>query len=682
MLRKFIINSKKMFALAVWCHHVYNYDSHFSVLIRRSAKVGQRRKKQFNQGPKAKYLEWQKSSGSSAGTSLNKLVTSTETSLDAPSAGVVSTVAITEVPTTNPISIPGTVVRYAKTSPMVDTVLEKPISDHISNKSFGLEGSMMHDDDDLSPLKRPRTEASLLEHIHKKTKLNVIQLPVSYNHEEDDHHRFDSISKASSLTRGREQQKAEESQNICEATDEGGSGFRQQKHDPLDLPRPIAKRFKAPLPKQAMNSTICASRTIMSNSNTLPTSKNIASYLANGSRYLDFYWSGDLPSLPSISLPPTVSQRKQVARLSLVLSAISFDDLKSCSLVSRVFRYSAYLSAFHQLLRKFPGKRLQTVLSRYSVNMTNFWPYLHFREKEMELRKRIYEQSFLPSALKDGFDIDERLWSSPDHEKQLTVALRWFLITKLYFVVSVGNCTDGFKGAGNILGKVVDAQEIIEDEIWKVTYCSSTSVETFYVIQETCEVIGGSMAPVSSPMQQNKLRIDWGAYIRKISDRSDDVGHIGLSKRLRWTNHEEYEQGISKAWLKRIQGEGQIGLEKLSVANRYVLACVTSNSISGPWRTVSEMMQEFDGRPSISDTRKYGAQNLNLFLPAHHHVESVHFTTTYGEPLHPALAVVQTPAREYFILKDNGMQVGCEEEGIALVWIELIKCTSTGRLNL
>jgi len=46
--------------------------------------------------------------------------------------------------------------------------------------------------------------------------------------------------------------------------------------------------------------------------------------------------------------------------------------------------------------------------------------------------------------------------------------------------------------------------------------------------------------------------------------------------------------------------------------------------------------------------------------------------------LHPALAVVQTPGREYFVLKDNGMQVGCEEEGVAEAWMKIIGCTQTG----
>ncbi len=62
----------------------------------------------------------------------------------------------------------------------------------------------------------------------------------------------------------------------------------------------------------------------------------------------------------------------------------------------------------------------------------------------------------------------------------------------------------------------------------------------------------------------------------------------------------------------------------------------------------------------------------------HHHVESVHLTTTGGHPLHPALAVVQTPAREYYILRDNGFEVGCEEDGVASVWMRILGCDARG----
>lgn len=46
-----------------------------------------------------------------------------------------------------------------------------------------------------------------------------------------------------------------------------------------------------------------------------------------------------IPQLLPISLPPLVAQRKHVPRLSLLLSKISAQDMKSCVLVSRLFRY-------------------------------------------------------------------------------------------------------------------------------------------------------------------------------------------------------------------------------------------------------------------------------------------------------------------------------------------------------
>lgn len=49
-----------------------------------------------------------------------------------------------------------------------------------------------------------------------------------------------------------------------------------------------------------------------------------------------------------------------------------------------------------------------------------------------------------------------------------------------------------------------------------------------------------------------------------------------------------------------------------------------------------------------------------------------------GSPFHFAIASVQTPVREYFILKDNGMQIGCEEDGIAQVWMETLGCDASG----
>lgn len=66
----------------------------------------------------------------------------------------------------------------------------------------------------------------------------------------------------------------------------------------------------------------------------------------------------------------------------------------------------------------------------------------------------------------------------------------------------------------------------------------------------------------------------------------------------------------------------------------------------------------------------------------HHHVESVHIQTSKGMTLHPEVAVVQTPGRQYYVLRDNGMQIGCDEEGgIADIWQEILHCTALGLEN-
>ncbi|KII86888.1 hypothetical protein PLICRDRAFT_113992 [Plicaturopsis crispa FD-325 SS-3] len=101
-------------------------------------------------------------------------------------------------------------------------------------------------------------------------------------------------------------------------------------------------------------------------------------------------------------------------------------------------------------------------------------------------------------------------------------------------------------------------------------------------------------------------------------------------------------------------------------------------SVSGRWMSSTQMEQDFAGTPSSADNATSKVSQVHLFLPAHHHVESIHFTASNGVPLHRAVAVVQTPGREYHILRDNGMQIGCEEDGIGLVWMKLLGCDASG----
>ncbi len=115
-------------------------------------------------------------------------------------------------------------------------------------------------------------------------------------------------------------------------------------------------------------------------------------------------------------------------------------------------------------------------------------------------------------------------------------------------------------------GTVVDAQEVIKGEIWCITMQHRTVTESFYVLEATCEVVGH---PPASQLDSLPIRADWSAYIEHRSSV-----HPTMMEHICWTNHEEYDRGISRHWLKRMRREGKMGAALEVIAGRYVLACV------------------------------------------------------------------------------------------------------------
>ncbi|KAG1852011.1 hypothetical protein C8R48DRAFT_612006 [Suillus tomentosus] len=385
-----------------------------------------------------------------------------------------------------------------------------------------------------------------------------------------------------------------------------------------------------------------------------------------------------IPSLINITLPPKLSDRKRVQSLAVILSALTDQDRRTCTMVSRAFRYAVYLSATHILTQKYHGRRLNQIMKRHPQNTTNMWPYLRQRQNEVAFWRHAFQNSWVGrynSSL--GIDpLSARLWASADDEKQVVVALR-FILTRLWFTLSVG--TNERDPSAWLKHTVEDAQEVVKGEIWAITIRDGNSLSEFYVLESTCEVIGRALNAPQLEVYSSGLRADWSRYIASHTGISAGP-HSLISENLRWANYEEYDRGISRHWLRRISSEANVGLSKKMVAERYVLACVVANSISGQWMSSNQMAQEFAGLPSRVTLAAIRGKTpkINLYLPAHHHVESVHFTTPKGVPLHPALAVIQTPAREYVVLKDNGMQVGCEEDGVANVWMHVLGCDKNG----
>ncbi|KXN88187.1 hypothetical protein AN958_07646 [Leucoagaricus sp. SymC.cos] len=374
----------------------------------------------------------------------------------------------------------------------------------------------------------------------------------------------------------------------------------------------------------------------------------------------------------TITLPPSLSQRKFATRLAIILRDVRVEDMPSLTLTSRLFRYSAYLSAARHLKRWYPGERTDKVLEDVSVDRMNLWEYRMIREKEVEKRKEVNLSGVLGKLVAGDLGlVDDGIWRRDD-VKSLVVALR-FLLTRCYFCLSLN------RDLGEVRrDKLVDVQEVVKKEIWCITTVTrdeGQKVAKFYVLDATCEVIG---SPVGLDGRL-PTRADWSSYIEKRIAQKGMEKAVDIMEYVRWTNHEEYDYGMSKIWLKRVEQEGEVGRLKRDIAKRYILACTMENSLSGRYMTSSEMEQELNGLPNkLAACQKTKETRINLFVPVHHHVESLHFMTASKQSLHPALAVVQTPSREYYILKENGMQVGCEEEGVGEVWMEIVGCSSTG----
>ncbi|KAA1469769.1 hypothetical protein DENSPDRAFT_773681, partial [Dentipellis sp. KUC8613] len=383
-------------------------------------------------------------------------------------------------------------------------------------------------------------------------------------------------------------------------------------------------------------------------------------------------------------LPPSLSQRKHVQRWAVILSGLGPAERNICALVSKTFRYAVYLSAGERLSQNHNGRRLALLHVHHPAasSSLNLWPYLAQRAHETQTRRALFDASFLRAFYAAFVPIASRLWSSPDHERQLGVAVR-FLLTRLWFTICIGSARPEW-----LADTVLDAQEVVPGEIWTVTVAVraqrrgvSARTESFYVLESTCEVIGKPQLHIAGNGNVTAgdlpVRADWSRYIESRIVPAPTGQHVPLLAHLKWASQGEYERGISRHWLERVEKKGKEGRALRVVAERYVLACVVGNSVSGSWMSAVQMAQEFAGLAEREPGKPRQPQ-VSMFLPAHHHVESVHFTAASCAPLHPAIAVIHTLAREYFVLKDNGMQIGCEEDGIVDVWQGILGCDQSG----
>lgn len=194
--------------------------------------------------------------------------------------------------------------------------------------------------------------------------------------------------------------------------------------------------------------------------------------------------------------------------------------------------------------------------------------------------QELYKKSYLARFFGDHLPIAGRLWSCPDHERQLAVVLRSviilslfihpgsrsirFIMTRTWLAIMVPSNNSECEAL--FASVVTDAQEVAKDEIWVITVLDVTESakgheEKYFVLEATCEVIGRrpeEKLPAvfnktvslqgNHSAQELGIRVDWTSYIehRLMPHGYHNTSIPALISYLKWTNMEEYEQGISK----------------------------------------------------------------------------------------------------------------------------------------
>jgi hypothetical protein len=80
----------------------------------------------------------------------------------------------------------------------------------------------------------------------------------------------------------------------------------------------------------------------------------------------------------------------------------------------------------------------------------------------------------------------------------------------------------------------------------------------------------------------------------------------------------------------------------------------------------------------MPNTKTSTSPSLSLFLPASHYVEKVYRESEHGKILHEAICSIQTSNRTHFCLKLTGQIIGNDQEGVVIIWQELLGCDAEG----
>lgn len=251
--------------------------------------------------------------------------------------------------------------------------------------------------------------------------------------------------------------------------------------------------------------------------------------------------------------------------------------------------------------------------------MSSMWAYLRSRRQEAATRHDTFQRTWLGrffgqnGMARTAFGIKYRpvswrMWTSPDDERQIVVALR-FVSTRVVFALAKRHDTST-PTCDWLNATVIGADQIVPNEIWKIitarppNYSERSNkviLESFHVVFDTGEVIGHAPSPIRDPgillgkrvtptqphfevfdepnQTRHPLRADWGQYIRAC-----ELGEApSLQDAIESGNQESYIAGINALWLQRVAKnlESRDGPLLETIARRYVLSCVEPNRYVG-----------------------------------------------------------------------------------------------------
>ncbi|EGG02011.1 uncharacterized protein MELLADRAFT_110516 [Melampsora larici-populina 98AG31] len=252
-------------------------------------------------------------------------------------------------------------------------------------------------------------------------------------------------------------------------------------------------------------------------------------------------------------------------------------------------------------------------------------------------------------------------------EKIQAISCLRFLIARLYNKLST------MEEEGSSLFSVLSLPSVIKvEEVTKGISCGMlTSKETVYFISYTGELLGSDSQLVSDP--KRNIRSDWEEFIKSRS--IDDINECkDLLELVRTSDFDTYPHGISRHFI-----SGCNDSELLEHAKTYVLANLAPNSTSGEWKSIFDCFAEFNSiHKSMPTTKTSTSTSLSLFLPASHYVEKVYRKTELDKLLHEAICSIQTSNRTHLCLKLTGQIIGNDQEGVVILWQELLGCDVEG----